>query len=122
MKRKFKVTIDGETFIVEVEEIREKVTSRILFKTPERISEKTKIQLDTPIGTNEEVVLAPLPGVITEIKVSVGDSVDEDTVLLFIEAMKMESEIYAPRTGIVKKIYVEEKQQVARAERLVLIS
>jgi biotin carboxyl carrier protein len=121
IKRKFKVTIDGEVFIVEVEEIGENVVSRVV-KAPERISEETTIRLDSPESTESELVVAPLPGIITEIKVSIGDSVNEDTLLLLIEAMKMENEIYAPRIGRVNIIYVAPKQQVAKGEKLVLIS
>jgi len=66
--------------------------------------------------------LAPLPGVVSEVRVAVGDRVDPGSVVLVLEAMKMENEVYAPAGGVVEEVYVEPGRQVGRGDRLVLIS
>ena len=51
-----------------------------------------------------EKVEAPMPGTILEIKVNVGDHVNEGDVLFVLEAMKLENELLAPCTGTVASI------------------
>ena len=124
MKRKFRVTVDGEAFDVEVEEITEagappRVEIAPKMAPPARVQEGSR-----PITRSGEMgeVVAPLPGVISEIRVAEGDNVEAGSVLLVLEAMKMENEIYAPVEGIVSKVYVEVGQQVGRGDRLIVIS
>ncbi len=52
---------------------------------------------------------APLPETIMDIKVQVNDYVNEGETVLILEAMKMESDIYSPRTGKISKIYVQKE-------------
>jgi acetyl-CoA carboxylase biotin carboxyl carrier protein len=49
-------------------------------------------------------VIAPMAGKIVDIKVKVGDRVQEDDEVLILEAMKMEMPIVAPAAGVVKEI------------------
>ena len=51
-------------------------------------------------------VMAPLPGTVISIGVSVGDKVKANQLLLIFEAMKMENELVAPRDGTITRIYV----------------
>jgi len=106
MKRKFRVTVDNETFLVEVEEI-----------IDEGIASESNIAKAT--RSNRTV---RIPGVVSDLRVSKGDKVEAGSVLLLLEAMKMENEIYTPSEGVVKEIFVEVGQQVSRGERLVLVS
>ena len=59
-----------------------------------------------------EQVMMPMPGKIMEIKVKVGDSVEEDQELLIFEAMKMENPLFAPTSGTIKELNVSEGQSV----------
>ena len=54
-----------------------------------------------------------MPGRVVEIPVKVGDKVTKGDLILVMEAMKMENEILAPGSGIIKKIYVKEEQSVS---------
>ena len=54
-----------------------------------------------------EDVLAPLSGTIWKITVAVDDAVEEDDEVLILEALKMETPIYAPCGGKVKEIHVK---------------
>lgn len=58
-------------------------------------------------------VAATLPGLIVAIAVRVGDEVEAGAPLLTIEAMKMQNEVRAPRSGRVSEISVASGQAVA---------
>jgi biotin carboxyl carrier protein len=122
MKRRFKVTVDGETYTVEVEEIGGEVTPTVVERPLPQRRTTTRVTSARAPTADAEVVSAPLPGVITEVRVSVGEAVDEGSVLLVMEAMKMENEIYSPRKGTVSAVHVEAGQQVARGDALLVIS
>ena len=55
---------------------------------------------------DECVVCAPMPGLVTQVLVSVGQQVAAGEVLVILESMKMENELLAPRQGTVKTIHV----------------
>jgi len=63
-------------------------------------------------------VKAPIPGIITRVMVKKGQEVKIGTPLLILEAMKMENEIRAPRTGVVASLPVSEGQTVLREQVL----
>ena len=64
-------------------------------------------------------VESPLPGVVMELKVSVGAKVKRSDVVLTIEAMKMENNIMANKDGQVKAIHVTVGQTVVQDDKLV---
>ena len=96
MKKFLKVTVNGNTYDVEVEEVKE--------------GEK----VEQPVAKKEGSIKvpAPMPGNIWKIKTSVGAKVEKHEVLLILEAMKMENEIVAPEAGIVTNILVKEGDAV----------
>jgi biotin carboxyl carrier protein len=124
MRRKFRVTVDGETFQVEVEEVTEGSRApRTEVAGQQELDRAVPTRVEPTTGTMEDgVVTAPLPGVVSELRVSEGDRVEAGSVLLVLEAMKMENEIYAPISGVVGGVYVEVGQQVGKGDRLVLVS
>jgi acetyl/propionyl-CoA carboxylase alpha subunit len=70
-----------------------------------------------PIGDGR--VKAPIPGQITQVMVSEGDEVEVGQPLLVLEAMKMENEIRAPRSGRVNELKVLPGQRVMLDDVLV---
>jgi len=52
-----------------------------------------------------DAIYAPMPGLLLEINVTVGQEVHKDDPLLILEAMKMENSIISPRDGIIKSIH-----------------
>ncbi|MBD3287417.1 biotin/lipoyl-binding protein [candidate division KSB1 bacterium] len=69
----------------------------------------------------EHVVSTPMPGLIVEINVAVGQEVRKGESLLTIEAMKMENEISAPEDAVVTEINVAEKQAVEMGQELLVL-
>ena len=57
-------------------------------------------------------VAAPMPGAIVTVSVTVGDEVKKGDVLLSLEAMKMETSVYADRDGRVAEVFVKSGDQV----------
>ncbi len=66
-----------------------------------------------------ENITAPMPGLILEISVKVGDEVKENDPLLILEAMKMENMINSPREGIIKSITVKKGDAVDKNQLLI---
>lgn len=64
-------------------------------------------------------IQAPMPGLILEISVSVGQLVKTNESLLILEAMKMENNFLSPREGIIKSISVNKGDTVEKGQLLV---
>ncbi len=66
-------------------------------------------------------VKSPLPGVILEVKVNVGDTVKKGQTIIILEAMKMENNINADRDGKITAIQVSKGESVLEGTDLVII-
>ena len=66
-------------------------------------------------------VPSELNAIVWKIEAQVGQSVSEGDTLIVLEAMKMEIPVMAPRAGTVKTVLVEERQQVAEGQPLVVL-
>ena len=64
-------------------------------------------------------IKAPMPGLILEINVAVGQEVKENDPLLILEAMKMENSFLSPRDGVIKSIAVEKGNAVDKGQLLI---
>ena len=89
----YEVTIDQHTNIVTIMDEQQLLLEKFGFSS----SEKNQ--------TGE--IIAQIPGLISQIFVSVGDTVDTGDKLFILEAMKMENEIDSPLSGTVKNISVK---------------
>jgi acetyl-CoA carboxylase biotin carboxyl carrier protein len=69
----------------------------------------------------EITVRSELNAIVWKIEVAVGMAVRADDNLIILESMKMEIPVTAPRAATVKTILVEEKQQVAEGQPLVIL-
>lgn len=73
------------------------------------------------VTTGGSVIKSPLPGVILEINVKVGDTVKSGTKLLVLEAMKMENTIASDNDGKVLEIKVNKGDSVLEGAELLII-
>lgn len=112
------VTVNGETFIVQMEKPAE----------PEKKVELGKLVEEAPaeaapaVGVNAaNAVKAPLPGTITSIEVAVGQEVKAGDTLVVLEAMKMQNNIEAEKDGKVTAIAVKVGQAVLEDDPLVVV-
>lgn len=64
---------------------------------------------------------APMPGNILKVNVNTGDKVKAGTVLVILEAMKMENEIMAPKDGTVTQVVVSKGSVVETGAPLVVL-
>ncbi|MDW5288573.1 acetyl-CoA carboxylase biotin carboxyl carrier protein subunit [Formosa sp. PL04] len=73
------------------------------------------------IGASKKIdaIKAPMPGLILDITVNVGDSIKIDDPLLILEAMKMENSIVSPRDGIIKSIAIKKGITVDKGDLLI---
>jgi len=69
----------------------------------------------------ETPILAPMPGIIVQYEVYVGDEVEEDDAILILEAMKMANVITTPVTGKVKALNFKSGDRVAKDAVLAVI-
>ena len=73
-------------------------------------------------STKEEIVKAPMPGMVVAIKVERDQEIEMGEPLLILEAMKMENEIRACHNGIVEWVSVTPGQSVSQDAALVCIA
>ncbi len=66
-------------------------------------------------------MVAHLAGKVVQVKIQVGDFVEEDEEALIIEAMKMETPIYVPCNGTVRQVNVKEGDAVEEDDVLAVI-
>jgi biotin carboxyl carrier protein len=90
------------------------------FKFEEIDEEAAGFELETKNENLDEIV-PPMPGNIVKIFVKEGDSVKENTPLIIVEAMKMETTLYSSIDGIVKAVNVSEKEQVDTDKVLIVV-
>lgn len=117
------VTVNGEDYKVEMEPEAEPEKKKVVVKTgaaSEPASTEAAPASNASVNT-ANAIKAPLPGVITEVMVSVGDEVKAGDVLLVLEAMKMANNIEAEKAGKVTAVLVSQGSSVMEDTPLVVI-
>lgn len=142
MKRK--LTVNDQTYEVEIEDIRARPIVvyvdgvRFEIMPEEEIQAPPKSEAGKPIksetqkpnpisapappsgpAVNHNVLASPLPGTVAGVFVKEGDKVEAGQVVLIIEAMKMKNSIRAPRGGTIGEVLVSEGQSVAHKQALI---
>ena len=132
--RKFVINVNGKSYEVEVEEVRDGVSAAPAATPatatapqaapaakPAPAPEQPKpAAAPQPTGAMGSVkITAPMPGNILDAKVNAGDTVKKGQVLLILEAMKMENEIMAPQDGKVSSVNVAKGSTVNSGDLLV---
>ncbi len=73
------------------------------------------------IPGTENSVIAPIPGVIVDVNVAVGDKVSYGQVVCLLEAMKMRNPLRAAKPGVVTEVKIKPGQHVHYHEQLIVI-
>ena len=133
MIKKFNVTVNGNAYEVEVEEIKDGAVqvARPVAPAPTApktsapktapTAPKTSAPKTAPVASGAGSVVAPMPGTIIDVVVKEGDTVKAGQLCVVLEAMKMENELPAPCDGVVKAVNVNKGSAVNTDEVLVVI-
>ena len=118
-----KVTVNGAEYTVEWEKpVEEKPVVKV-----QPVAAKPATTAATPAAApaaaavNGHAIKTPLPGVIIDVKVNVGDAVKKGDTVVVLEAMKMENNINADRDGKVTAVQVAKGDTVADGAVLIVI-
>lgn len=140
MLRKFKISIDGAQYLVEMEEVgapaptpADAAPAPVAAPAPAPAPAATPAPAPAPAPTAEPAPApaapapaaagsyaqtAPMPGTILDIHVKVGDTVTANQPVMVLEAMKMENEVVAEKDGVVASINVEKGAMVNPGDTL----
>ncbi len=132
---KLQIAIDGKTYEVEVD-FEEEQDPRILGGYIPPYAPLSRVTLPTPVaapppaphprggngssGTAEEKICrSPMAGIVIKLNAQEGQEIQENDLLMVLEAMKMETNITAPVSGKVKAINVQPGDAVQVSQALV---
>ena len=116
------LTVNGEEFKVEMEREAEPEKKKPVVRPAAASAEPAAAASEGGAAVNKANALkAPLPGVITDILVEVGQEVNAGDNVIVLEAMKMANNLQAEKTGKVTAICVQVGQSVMEDEALVVI-
>ena len=141
--RKFMITVNGVSYEVEVEEVAAGAAPVIRSAVPVQAPvapAPAPVAAPAPVPAaaapaapvsapkaaapvaGGQPVKAPMPGTIVDIKVKAGDAVKKGSILLILEAMKMENEIISPVDGTVAQVVAAKGASVNANDVLVTIA
>ena len=131
---KYKVTLNGRTYEVEVEQGKAMRLDEYDAVAPAAapVAAPAAAPAPTPAAPAApaapvaavagEAVIAPMPGNILKVNVTAGQAVKEGDVLVVLEAMKMENEIMAPKSGTVAQVLVQKGSSVDTGATLIVLN
>ncbi|WP_120500698.1 pyruvate carboxylase [Roseovarius sp. EL26] len=90
-----------------------------VIRVPNRLVKAQTITRPKAEAGNPNHIGAPMPGVVSSVAITVGQEVKQDDLLLTIEAMKMETGIYAERDAVVKAVHVQASGQIDAKDLMV---
>lgn len=131
MKKAYKYTINGKKYEVTIGDVAENVATVCVNGEEYQVEMEAEPEAEKPVAAPaaapsrnvnaDSALKAPLPGVVTEIRVNVGDEVQPGDVVLVLEAMKMANNIEAEKAGKVTAVCVQPGQSVMEDDVLVVI-
>lgn len=118
--KKYKVSVNGVAYEIELEEITgEAADPSVSAAVPAAVTAPTIPPAATQAAG--ENVTAPMPGTILSVGIVTGAAVKKGQVLMILEAMKMENEIMCPRDGKVLSVHTTQGATVESGTLLCVI-
>ena len=128
---KYEISLNGRTYEVEVEVAEPMTAGEFHTYMPAPVAAPVETApvaapaaVPAPaagVTAADETVTAPMPGNILKVSVTEGQTVKEGELLVILEAMKMENEIFAPCAGTVKQVLVQRGSTVDTGAAMVVI-
>jgi biotin carboxyl carrier protein len=113
----YKIKVNGKSYRVELESVEEVASEGV-----KEVKAAPEVAAPKVVSTGEGTpILAPIQGVVVDIKVAVGTKVKKGEPVVIIEAMKLENEVLAPADGEVSEIVVTKGKSVTAKELLLKI-
>ena len=119
MKR-YNITVNGKAYDVAVEEVGGSAAAAPVAAAPVAAAPAAPAPAAAPVADGTKVT-APMPGTILDIKVAVGDTVKSGQAICVLEAMKMENDVKADRSGQISEIFINEGDTVEKDDVLMVI-
>lgn len=120
--KSYNVTVNGVPYSVQVEETTGNAPAAAMPAAPAAPAPQAAPAPAAPAApVSGTKVTAPMPGNILDVKVAVGDKVQEGQLVVLLEAMKMENEIFSPAAGSVTAVMVKKGDTVNSNDVLVTI-
>ena len=117
-----KVTVNGAEYTVEWEKpVEEKPVVKVHPVAAKPVAPAAPAAAPAAAPVSGNAIKTPLPGVIIDVKVNVGDTVKKGDTVVVLEAMKMENNINSDRDGKVTAIQVAKGDTVADGAVLIVI-
>ena len=117
---KANVTVNGKSYQVELDRPAKPAVSKPVAR-PAAAPAAAPVSAPAAPAAGGAGIKAPLPGVILDIKVKVGDAVAKGQTVAILEAMKMENNINSDREGTVVSINVEKGQSIAEGTDIITL-
>nr|VFJ49678.1 MAG: Biotin-requiring enzyme [Candidatus Kentron sp. FM]VFJ69357.1 MAG: Biotin-requiring enzyme [Candidatus Kentron sp. FM]VFK18685.1 MAG: Biotin-requiring enzyme [Candidatus Kentron sp. FM] len=131
MEKKFKITVDGRSYDVTVEDL--SLGSGMTIPSPGDMAMPASPAIipeapSTPpaaaalaAGADTDDKASPLAGVVVSVEVSIGQQVNAGDIVIVIEAMKMKTKVTAHKSGKIANIAVKPGDGVAAGQVLLTI-
>ena len=120
--KKYNITVNGVTYEVAVEEVGASHSAPVFSAPVAPVASPAPKKASAPIADGTNKVVAPMPGTILDVKVSVGQAIKKGEVVCVLEAMKMENDVLAPADGVVASVEVSQGATVETDAVLVTLN